>query len=74
MALGFDVTTGTKQDLAPFHPAGCETDASTVMTATAVHPPPRPNTDVEIRQLDSEADWAQLVDLEMACNEEGYDE
>jgi ribosomal protein S18 acetylase RimI-like enzyme len=73
VALGFDVTSGTQQDLAAFHAAGCETDASTVMTATAVHEPPRPNRQAEYRRLTSDEDWAQLVELDLVCDEEDYD-
>jgi ribosomal protein S18 acetylase RimI-like enzyme len=73
VALGFDVTSGTQQDLAAFHAAGCETDASTVMTATAVHEPPRPNTDVGCRELSAEDDWSQLVDLELVSNDQEGD-
>ena len=74
VSLGFDITSGTRQDLAAFHAAGLCTDASTVMTAPTVHAPQRPNTDVEVRPLSRDGDWAQLVDLEMACNEDGYPE
>ena len=73
LALGFDVTTGTAQDLAAFHAVGCGTEASTVMTATAVHEPPRPNREAEYRRLTSDEDWAQVVELDLLCDEEDYD-
>jgi len=43
-------------------------DVGTVMTATAVHPPPRPNSHADYRMLDSEEDWAQRVEVSAAVN------
>ncbi len=43
------------------------------MTASAVHEPPRPNRDAEYRTLSSDTDWDELVDLRMACIDEGLD-
>lgn len=69
VALGFDGTTGSKEDLAPFTPRGMHVDAATVMTASSVHEPPRTNREATYRALESDADWAQSVELRMACNE-----
>lgn len=54
---------GTKDDLAAFAAAGFETDAATVMTASAVHEPPRPNREATYRRLHSDADWEQQMEL-----------
>jgi ribosomal protein S18 acetylase RimI-like enzyme len=40
------------------------------MSASAVHEPPRPNRDATYRLLTSDDDWAQSVELDMACNDE----
>lgn len=62
-AYGVATARGSRDDLAAFGAAGLETDASTVMTATAVHEPPRPNRDATYRPLGSDADWEQQVEL-----------
>ena len=62
-AYGVATADGTRDDLAAFAADGMETDASTVMTATAVHEPPRRNREATYRPLVSDRDWAQQVDL-----------
>jgi GNAT superfamily N-acetyltransferase len=64
--FGVDGTDGRLADLDPFTAAGFEPECSTVMTAGAVHPPARPNADAVIRQLTSDDDWAQQVELSLA--------
>lgn len=61
--FGVAAAHGTRDDLAAFAAAGFEVEASAVMTATAVHEPPRPNRDAAYRRLVSDDDWAQLVEL-----------
>jgi ribosomal protein S18 acetylase RimI-like enzyme len=70
LALGFDGVDGRVGDLAAFTDRGLHCEASTVMTATAVHLPPRPNADASYRRLTSDDDWAQSVELRFACNDE----
>lgn len=65
-AYGVATAGGARADLAAFEAAGLETDASVVMTATAVHEPPRPNPDATYRPLRSDADWEQQVGLWLA--------
>jgi RimJ/RimL family protein N-acetyltransferase len=46
------------------------------MTATSVRPPERPNLDATYRQLSSDDDWQQSLQLRIACNdtdEVGYE-
>jgi len=66
---------GTDEDGRPvpaeFLAAGLEPQRDTVLTCTAVGPPPHPNTDAEIRRLESDADWRQSVGLSMRCFEPG---
>jgi ribosomal protein S18 acetylase RimI-like enzyme len=73
IAIGFDGTTGTVEDLAGFTAAGLTAEAQTVMTATSVHEPPRPNREATYRQLASDEDWAASVELRVECNEKGLD-
>jgi RimJ/RimL family protein N-acetyltransferase len=68
-AFGVDGTEGSVDDLAPFRAAGLTVDASTVMTARAVHEPAHPNTEAAVRPLASDDDWAQQVELELTDDE-----
>ena len=68
-ALGFDDPHGSLADLSALAGHGLEVEASVVMTATAVHPPPHPNGDATYRTLESDADWTQHAELQMACND-----
>ncbi len=69
--FGVDGQAGTAEDLAPFAEVGMDTEWSSVMTATAVHEPPRPNPTATYRPLSSDDDWAQQIDLDMAGEEPG---
>ena len=71
-AFGVDGTDGGVSDLASFEKLGLSVEGSTVMTATAVHEPPRPQRDAVYRPLDGDADWAQQVELSMVGDEIGY--
>ncbi len=72
-ALGFDCRACAVADLAGWAERGFKTEASAVMTATAVQPPPRPNGEATYRRLESNDDWARSLELQIACHE-GYDE
>jgi ribosomal protein S18 acetylase RimI-like enzyme len=69
--FGVDGTSGSADDLAPFAELGMSTEWSSVMTATAVHEPPRPNREAAYRTLDSDDDWAQQVALDLAGEDPG---
>jgi ribosomal protein S18 acetylase RimI-like enzyme len=71
--FGIDGVDGTVADLAAFADLGMETEALTVMTADAVHEPPRPNAEATYRRLTSDDDWAQQVEVSRAGEDVGYD-
>ena len=73
VALGFDGTHGHAGDLPGFTAAGLSVEAQTVMTATSVHEPPRPNREATYRQLTSDEDWAASVELRVDCREERHE-
>ncbi len=73
VAIGVDGPRGRLGDLAAFAGKGLTVEASTVMTATAVHAPPRPNLEATYRRLRSDDDWAQSVELATACNDDGHE-
>jgi len=68
VAFGIDVTDDCGPEVAGFLAAGLRLDVSTVLTASAVHDPPRPNRVAGYRRLDSEDDWSQSVELNVAGN------
>lgn len=69
--FGVDGQDGSADDLAPFAAIGLDTEWSSVMTATRVHEPPRPNTTATYRPLQSDEDWAQQVELDLAGEDPG---
>ena len=66
VALGVDVADDPEipEDFAA---AGLKPELVTVLTAAQPNPPARPNTEVQIRRLDSDADWQQSVDVAVRC-------
>jgi ribosomal protein S18 acetylase RimI-like enzyme len=71
--FGVDGQHGGRDDLAPFAEIGLELDESSVMTATSVHEPSRPNTAATYRRLETDDDWQQQIEVARAGEEEGYD-
>jgi len=70
LAFGVDGTDGSVDDLEAFRTAGLNVEASSVMTATSVHEPPRPNREATYRPLVSDDDWQQQVELGIAGEHE----
>jgi ribosomal protein S18 acetylase RimI-like enzyme len=68
--FGVDGTDGSPADLASLSTLGFEIDASTVMTAGSVHPPPRPDTTATVRPLAGDDDWGRQVELSLAGEDE----
>ena len=66
-AFGFDVLRATVDDVSGFAEHGLTAENLTVMTAGAVHPPARPNEDAVFRPFESDNDWSQSVELQLAC-------
>ncbi|GAA2123883.1 GNAT family N-acetyltransferase [Nocardioides bigeumensis] len=71
-AIGVDGVEDQTSALGPLVAAGLTLEIATVMTASSVHPPPRPNRDATYRQLETDHDWAQRIELGMAVDTE-YD-
>lgn len=68
-----DGTDGSAADLEPFVALGFSVEESVVMTAQAVHEPPRPDRLATYRPLATDDDWAQQVELAMVGEEVGHD-
>ncbi|GAA1568784.1 hypothetical protein GCM10009789_22770 [Kribbella sancticallisti] len=77
VAIGIDTTAGEVGAEDEVTAAGFEIERSTVMTATEVKAPARPNDSSQYRFLSSDEDWEQLVELSLAANPRempGYEE
>lgn len=66
VSLGVHVVDGSRSDLTSLVDLGLEADVSTVMTATAVHPPPRPNHEATCRPLRTDDDWHQQAEISVS--------
>ena len=60
--------------VADFAEAGYRVEHSVVLTAQNLVLPKHPNTEVEIRALETERDWQDLLDLKVVCRDEGHKE
>jgi ribosomal protein S18 acetylase RimI-like enzyme len=69
-AFSVDSSDGALAGEADVVAAGLSVERSTVMVATSVHPPPRPNTEVSCRRLESDDDWEQALALELTLDAE----
>jgi ribosomal protein S18 acetylase RimI-like enzyme len=67
VALGIDTVDGIAGAEDELVAAGLEIERSTVMTASQVNEPARPNTESAYRSLRSDDDWEQLFVLTMAA-------
>lgn len=72
VAIGVDRPEGTLDDLGPLAEAGYECDRAVVMTAEAVHAPPRPNTEADVRPLTSDDDWNQQLALSIHGEDDSH--
>jgi ribosomal protein S18 acetylase RimI-like enzyme len=72
-AFWVDGVDATTLDLEPLVALGLRAEESVVLTATAVHEPPRPNRVATYRPLVSDDDWDQQVHLSMVGEEVGHD-
>lgn len=68
VALGFDTAQPVGATPAGYVEAGLKPELNTVLTATSVREPPKPNRMAQYRRLDGDNDWQQALDLRMACS------
>ena len=71
IAMGWD--TQEPGEAQAFVAAGLDFEETIVMTAQEIHAPPKVNLEATYRTLESDQDWAQLLGLRMACNDDGYE-
>ena len=71
VTLGIDATEPHAADRSGLIEAGLRVERSTVLTASPVHEPPRPNHDVQYRPLAGDEDWQRSLELRLACDDGG---
>jgi GNAT superfamily N-acetyltransferase len=69
VALGMDVTEISAVDVSAPVAEGLRLIRSAVLTATAVHEPPRPNLGATYRELAGDEDWQQAAELRAVISE-----
>lgn len=69
VTLGVDVTEAGAVDPAEFAARGLRLQRSAVLTARAVHEPPRPNRTAVYRELAGDDDWGQSAELRTVLSE-----
>lgn len=73
LVFGIDTVDGSTGDLNEIVAAGITVDWSTVLTATTVHEPTRPNRQADMRLLASDDDWRQSIEVRLADDEKSGD-
>jgi len=68
VTMGVDVTDSSAVDPAEFQAAGLKFEHEVVLTAAAVHQPPRPHRAAQYRPLAGPGDWRQAAELRAACH------
>jgi len=63
LTVGIDTDDARTVDAAAFAALGLEAELSAVLTSTAPHEPPHPNTDAVFRPLAGDDDWRQAAHL-----------
>jgi len=72
--FGVDGTDGEAGAVRQFIDAGYELERNVVLRAKAAHPPPRPNRDVTVRPLVSDADWTLSLEQRRKPDPDGPDD
>ena len=77
LAFGWDSAAGETGDIQPFLNAGLRPMHSVVLTTSAVHPPPKRNSEIVIRPLREDWEWESALESQTACRSaehtrEGY--
>jgi RimJ/RimL family protein N-acetyltransferase len=77
MNFEWEVEGGATGEIEPFLEAGFRRELSVALVARGVHPPLRPNPDVEVRPLASAAEWEAALENQILCRSpqwslEGY--
>lgn len=72
--FGWDAADGREGEIAPFVAAGYRLETSVVMAAGTLSKPPNDNPALTVRQLGSDADFAEMLELHVLCRDPGEGE
>lgn len=73
-AIAWYSPTPLEDDLSRFEALGLGREVCSVMSAKRVDPPAYPNSEIVVRPLESDTDWQQRVECQVACRDEEYGE
>lgn len=73
-AFGWDGTDGHAGYVGPFVAAGFRLEHTVALTSGNPLPPRRPSTEISIRPLASDSDWAEACELQVLCREPEHEE
>ncbi len=73
-AIGWESGAPEKDDLSAFEALGLEREVCSVMTGRSVNPPQHPNTEVIIRPLETDSDWALVLENQVLHRSEDDEE
>jgi len=71
--FGWDSPAGDLGACAPFLEAGFRTASNDVLTGGKLTAPRRPAENVQVRPLETDAEWEAAVEIQVACREPEYD-
>lgn len=72
--FGWDSVDGEPGEVATFLEAGYKRETSVVMAASTLNVPPKYNRNLEVRPLETDADFAAHLDLHVLCRDPTEDE
>jgi ribosomal protein S18 acetylase RimI-like enzyme len=69
MTFTWNQNANIQPDFEPFLKAGFKLDLAKVLTAQVVSPPPKFNQTIEVRGVQSDDEWEQAIQLQIACRQ-----
>lgn len=61
-------------EVEPFLASGFQLEVDPVLVAGELHEPPRPNREIEVREVISDEDWREAVESQVLSRGEGFEE
>ncbi len=68
----WDAVDGRRGAAQQFVDAEYELEPEVTLTARSVHPPPHPNNEITIRTIESEEEWEEEIQLQVASRDERF--
>ncbi|HEV2706315.1 MAG TPA: GNAT family N-acetyltransferase [Pyrinomonadaceae bacterium] len=70
--LGWQMETDEAGAVEQFLRAGFVMETNVTLTAEQVHPPPKPNDEIEVRSIETEAEWDEVAESQVASRPERF--